>query len=433
MPQQTVSRLRLPLLAAPIVGALLLAGCATGTEPPPTSAPTSEPAPQADFSVMVAQANDQDDYLQKTLEAYAAEVGINIEVIPYPTDTYNTQVTTQLQAGNAADVMILSPGTGQAVSIVTLAEAGLLEPVPGAASVIPAGSEQMYEVDGNLYGQPIALMPISLVYNGAAAERVGITEFPTTFDDMLEACTTARAGGASFTVIAGAIPINTGYLAQLISATRVYASTPDWNAQRMAGKTTFADSKGWQETLETIVALNEGGCFQDGAAGGTFDVITGNIISGASLTAPLPGSAATSIGAASGVDFTVEVFPPATGQKEFVLASATYAWGLNAKASDDVKASVQDFLAWVGTDEQSVALAELAGMVPIKGATEANLVAPFKPIAGLLQSGSFAELPNAGWPNPAVYATLGTGVQGLLTGQTTVDQVLAEMDGAWGN
>ena len=40
-------------------------------------------------------------------------------------------------------------------------------------------------------------------------------------------------------------------------------------------------------------------------------------------------------------------------------------------------------------------------------------------------------LPNATWPNPAVYDALGVGVQGLLTGQTTVDSVLEEMDAAW--
>ena len=48
---------------------------------------------------------------------------------PYPSDAYNTQVTTQLQAGNAADMMVLAPGTGQAISVVTLAEAGFLEPL----------------------------------------------------------------------------------------------------------------------------------------------------------------------------------------------------------------------------------------------------------------------------------------------------------------
>ena len=37
------------------------------------------------------------------------------------------------------------------------------------------------------------------------------------------------------------------------------------------------------------------------------------------------------------------------------------------------------------------------------------------------------------WTNPEVYNALGTGVTGLLTGQTTVEDVLKSMDAAWDN
>ena len=60
--------------------------------------------------IMVAQANDADDYYAQMAAAYTEETGVEIEVIPYPSDAYNTQVTTQLQAGNAADMMILVAG-----------------------------------------------------------------------------------------------------------------------------------------------------------------------------------------------------------------------------------------------------------------------------------------------------------------------------------
>ena len=36
------------------------------------------------------------------------------------------------------------------------------------------------------------------------------------------------------------------------------------------------------------------------------------------------------------------------------------------------------------------------------------------------------------WSNPAVFDTLGKDVQGLLTGQKTVAQTLADLDAAWG-
>ena len=50
----------------------------------------------------------------------------------------------------------------------------------------------------------------------------------------------------------------------------------------------------------------------------------------------------------------------------------------------------------------------------------------------LLPHGSYTPLPNNIWPNPSVYEALQVGVQGLLTGQKTIDQVLTDMDTAWG-
>jgi raffinose/stachyose/melibiose transport system substrate-binding protein len=421
------------LLAAPVAGALILAGCSGSADTGGGGGDaTDAPAEGVGFSIMVAQANDADDYYAKMAEAYTAETGVEIEMIPYPSDAYNTQVTTQLQAGNAADMMVLAPGTGQAISVVTLAEAGFLEPLDEAsAGVIPEGTENLYEVDGEIYGQPTALAPVGLIYNGAGGEEVGIEAYPETFDELLEACTTARDGGKTFTVLAGAIPFNTGLFAMLVSATRVYQADPDWNEQRAAGDVTFVGS-GWEDALNDVIALNEGGCFQDGVAGGTFDSITQGIGGGTSLTAAVPGSAAISIGAGTGLDLTVQAFPPADGQEPFTLASANYAWAVNASSEDDVKASAQTFLDWLAEPEQAQQFADLSGFVPISGATPDNVNAVYEPIGELLETGAFTGLPNATWPNPAVYDTLGVGVQGLLTGQKTVDQVLEEMDAAWG-
>ena len=296
MSQHPASKpLRWSLLAAPVAGVMLLAGCSGGGDTGSTDGASAD-----GFSLMVAQANDADDFYAQMAAAYTEETGTEIEVIPYPSDAYNTQVTTQFQAGNAADVAILSPGTGQPISVITLADAGFLEPLDDtSAGVIPEGTESLYEVDGEIYGQPTSLSPVGFVYNPAAAEEVGVDEFPATFDDLLTACTTAREGGKSFTALAGSAVFNTGLLAQIVSATRVYEETPDWNEQRAAGDVTFADS-GWKQALEDIVAMNDGGCFQDGAAGGTFDSITNGIGGGTSLSAAVPGSAATSINAGAG-------------------------------------------------------------------------------------------------------------------------------------
>jgi raffinose/stachyose/melibiose transport system substrate-binding protein len=432
MPQHPASKqLRWSLLAAPVAGALVLAGCAGGGGG--DDGGSADDGAADGFSIMVAQANDADDFYAQTAAAYTEETGVEIEVIPYPSDAYNTQVTTQFQAGNAADVAILSPGTGQPISVITLAEAGFLEPLDDtSAGVIPEGTESLYELDGEIYGQPTSLSPVGLVWNPAAAEEAGIDEFPATFEEMLKACTTAREAGKSLLVLAGSAVFNTGLLSQLVSATRVYEETPDWNEQRAAGDVTFADSDGWKQTLDDIVAMNDGGCFQDGAAGGTFDSITNGIGGGTALSAAVPGSAATSINAGAGLETVVQAFPPADDQGEFMLASANYAWAINAKAEDGAKASAQEFLDWVANPEQAQQFAELSGAVPITGVSADTLLPVYQPVGDLLESGAYTGLPNATWPNPAVYDALGIGVQGLLTGQKTPDAILEEMDAAWG-
>ena len=279
---------RWSLLAAPLAGVLVLAGCSGGGDS------NGDPEAGAGFSLMVSQANDAETFYQETVDKFTEATGIEIEVIPYPADAYNTQVTTQLQAGNAADKMILITVTGLPLTVCTLVEDDFLLPLGvTSADLITDGSEVQYQVDGETYGQPTSLTPTGFVYNAAAAEAAGIDEYPATYDDMLAACSTARDAGLSFTVLAGAVP-NTGLMAQIISATRVYAD-PDWNEQRAAGDVTFADSDGWKETLEDILEMNESGCFQDGAAGGTFDSITAGLGGATALTAAVPGNAATSI------------------------------------------------------------------------------------------------------------------------------------------
>ena len=153
----TRRHVRWSLLAIPAAGALVLAGCSGSTD---NSGNSTEDPSTTGFSVMVAQANDADDYYAQILDEYSKETGVPIEVIPYPSDAYNTQVTTQLQAGNAADMMILAPGTGQPISVITLADAGFLEPLDEtSAKLLPAGSEAEFQIDGNTFAQPTALTP----------------------------------------------------------------------------------------------------------------------------------------------------------------------------------------------------------------------------------------------------------------------------------
>ena len=250
---------------------------------------------------------------------------------------------------------------------------------------------------------------------------------------MFTLCRTLAADGTSFLALAGSVAPNPGLMAMSISATRVYAQTPDWNKQRIDGKVTFAQSEQWKSVLQTIEQMNDTGCFQKGAAGGGFDAITKGIVQGSSLGAFVPGGAAQEImNNAKGTTIEIQAFPAAAGGKPYLLASPNYALSINAKADAAQKKAAQDFLNWLAEPEHAAQFTKIEGQVPVSGVENADLAPQYAPVKDLLTKGDYAPLPNLSWPNPGIYDALATGVQGMVAGRGNAQSVLESMDKAWG-
>lgn len=410
------------VVAVSTVGAMTLAACGGG-----------DPASDPDTFTFAFEnsTGGQANAWQVVADLYTQETGVQIETQGLPPDSYGLTIRTQLQGGNAPDLMMFSPGRGNANSVLPLAEAGFIEPLGEAsAALVPEGNEPLFSIDGQVYAQPTDIVPVGMVWNSGAAEQAGI-EVPADAAAMLDACRTVAGEGRSLFALAGSAPPNVGLMAMAISATRVYAGTPDWNEQRTAGGVTFADTPGWRDTLQTIVDMNAAGCFQPGAAGGGFDAITQGLTQGSSLAAFVPGGAATELAAASpGLGLEVQAFPPAAGAAPFLLASPNYAVAVNAASDPAQKEAAEAFLAWLAEPDNAARFTEVQGGVPITG-PDANLPAVYAPVAGILESGEYAPLPLLGWPTPAVYDALSTGVQGLVAGQGDIPSVLTALDQAW--
>jgi raffinose/stachyose/melibiose transport system substrate-binding protein len=415
--------------ALPVV--IALAGCSSSSG---TASGGASAGGSSSFTLTYAKSNNVESPFEILAKEYMkANPSVTINLEAKPNDTYGDSVRTQLQAGNAADVIETEAGSGQSRSIVPLAKANFLEPLGNtAAKMIPPGSEALFQVDGKTYGQPLGISYAGLVYNSKAAEAAGITAPAKDFDQVKAACSKAASGGKSLYVLAGSTVPNAGITSLIISATRVYADDPDWNKKRTDGQTTFAGTTGWQQTLQTIVDLNKAGCFQKGAEGAGFDAITNNMAKGTSVAffGPL-GSASELQKAAPDQKFVAEAFPPATsGGKAFGIASATYSLSLNAASTKKDPANA--FLNWLADPDQGDLFAKASGGLPISGLDKLDLSATiYADVADILKKGDYTALPNSGWKSPAVYDALATGVQGLITGQSTVDSVLKSMDTAW--
>ncbi|MCW4466301.1 extracellular solute-binding protein [Glutamicibacter sp. MNS18] len=417
--------LKLAVLALPTIAALTLVGCGASSDA--TGGQTQE------FSLTFATSNTVESPYEALAKQYMETFpDIKITLNPQPNDSYDQVVRTQLQAGNASDVLVTSPGSASGRSILPLVDAGFLEPLgESAAALVPEGSEELFGPNGEVYGLAPEITVVGLVANDTAITATN-TAFPEDFAGLLAQCGPLSEEGKSLFAVAGSASPNTGLLGMQLAATRVYAQDPAWNEKRSAGEVTFADTEGWQRALEAVVLMKDAGCFQGGAEGAGFDGVTKALVSGSSLAAFIPGPSNKQLkSTAEDQDFEVRVLPSEGGPSEdFIYASANYAYSINAASRN--KEAATAFLEWLAEPEQTKAFAEIDGALPVTGLEGYDFEnSAYKNVAELILENRYAPLPNSEWANASVYDELGSGVQGLLTGQQTPEQVLKAMDAAW--
>lgn len=259
---------------------------------------------------------------------------------PVPSENYDSLLRTQLQGGNASDLIMATPRAGTIVSLISLAKADLLAPLSAAGQLVPEASKPLFFVDQQVYGQPTDICVTGTVFNSAAG-----LPYPETIGDLATACRSLSEKHVAFFAMAGSIPINTGIAAVSIAATNVYAQSADWDARRAEGKTTFASTAGWRQTLQMFVDLKKDGCFQPGVEGSGFDAIVGGFGKGTSLAAFIPGGAAKELQAGmQDAKLVVQPFPHSEGGSPFIFAGSDFSLAIS-KASTHQKGA-QAF--WTG-------------------------------------------------------------------------------------
>lgn len=429
MPQHITTRVRraAAVAAAAAVVGVSLTACSGGT------ASGSGKEPQT-ITFAFSEANTKDTSLADAATAYEKlHKGVTITIQKLPAESVAQAIATRVQGGNAPDVFAAESGVGQVNAIQPWAKAGLLLPLtdPAIKSALePAGLSQ-FEYNGKIYAVSRGSGLNGIIWNGDAAKQAGIDLSGTsTFQDVLAACDTAKSKGKTLFGLAGAVPPNPGFLAQIIASSVVYGPDPNWNSERAAGKVKFATTDGWKTTLSSIETMYKRDCFQPGATGAGFDALTNGSASGKFFGFFAPGGAAASVNAASGghVHLTVLPFPSPTGT---TYASISSDQVLAASAKTKSPKLVQDFLKWIaGPDGQKIVSQGVGYPVGTKDASA--LPDTYKPVASVLTSTDVRSFPSIEWANGKVTTDLGSGVQGILTGQKTVDQVLQQLDTDWG-
>ncbi|WP_312169565.1 extracellular solute-binding protein [Microbacterium sp.] len=186
---------RLPLAAAAsvlAVGALALSGC-TGD--------TSGSGDGDGGTTMTLWHNSTTgpgvEFWEKTVADFEADnEGITIEIQSIQNEDLDGKLQTALNSGDAPDIF-LQRGGGKMAAMV---KAGQLKDLTdsiagGAKDEIPDAAYSANSLDGKIYAMPVAVLPGGLFYSQDLFDEAGITENPTTLDELETANAALKSAG----------------------------------------------------------------------------------------------------------------------------------------------------------------------------------------------------------------------------------------------
>lgn len=185
---------RLPLATAVsvlAVGALALSGCTGDTSG----------GGGGDGTTMTLWHNSTTgpgvEFWEKTVADFEAENdGVTIEIQSVQNEDLDGKLQTALNSGDAPDIF-LQRGGGKMAAMV---KAGQLKDLTdaiegGAKDEIPDAAYSANSLDGKIYAMPVAVLPGGLFYSQDLFDQAGITENPTTLDELETANEAIKGAG----------------------------------------------------------------------------------------------------------------------------------------------------------------------------------------------------------------------------------------------
>lgn len=383
------------------------------------------------------------DAVNANFEKANPNIQINMEYVP--TATLPQLLLTQLQGGNGPDIFYGSSGSGNTNSLIPLVNQGYLADLSKQAwsSKIPKEFDSLDTLKGKRYLFPLDIPSVGIMYNPVLMKQNGFS-VPNSFAQLLSLCKAAQAKGMSALTIAGAAGPNLQLTADALGAAYVYSKDPNWDAERAAGKVTFANSPLWTSALNHFVSMYQHGCYQQGAAGAGGNAARGLVANGQALGEVLTTAAQPQLLAVNpNVPLAMAAFPGDRPGAGYLWVGPSDSLAVNAH-SPNLKAALTyiDFLARTGQSRLMAGLQGGFSWNDYKRLTQGKLTTKDFAKAGFAWASGIQTALNAGhgltsgvydWPNPNVATALDTDMQGLMTGQKSVAQTLSDMDAAWGS
>jgi raffinose/stachyose/melibiose transport system substrate-binding protein len=354
----------------------------------------------------------------------------NIKIDPqYQVVSNTSTLNTEFAAGHGTDIVYMAPGNGGTSSVWPFARDGYLLNLSNAswANGMYQPTKPLYMYKGKVYAWDMGESSTLLSYNQDYFTAHNLT-LPTTFDQLLTLCKTISAQGEiPISWGAASTAVNIGDLTSLAVSNVTF---PQWLQQRSASKTTFQESAGWRNTVEEITKMNSAGCFQQGAAGLQLTQMITQFSSGkAAMLFTYAGLDAALMKEDPNLHIGMLV-PPGPTEKSTRL-SITSAGGLGIWSKSPNKAAAETFLNFISKPNESAEFAKLNVLISADQERSGQVPSYYSQVEPYYKQQRTTSTPVWQFPNLEMANTAGAQVTGLFTGQTTVDQLLADLDQDW--
>lgn len=185
---------RLPLASAVTVlavGALALSGC---------TADSSGTGDGGDTSMTLwhnSTTGPGVEFWEQTVADFEKDnPGVTIDIQSIQNEDLDGKLQTALNSGDAPDIFLQRGGGKMAAMVKAGQLKDLTDAISGpAADEIPDASYSANSLDGKIYAMPVAVLPGGLFYSQDLFDQAGITENPTTLDELEEATVALKGAG----------------------------------------------------------------------------------------------------------------------------------------------------------------------------------------------------------------------------------------------
>lgn len=208
-----------------------------------------------------ATAGDGRQYWEDFAAAFESEhEGVTVQIEAIQNEDYEGKLTTAMQdLGSGPDVFMTLGGQKDRDMIAAGQLMDLTDKISDTVKTQMAAALDSVTYDGKIYGVPVTVQPGGIWYSKDLFAQAGITEVPTTWEELMDACQKLKDAGID--------PIAVGAKDAWPAAHWYYwlslrICSPDVYDESMANKDFSAEC--WTAAGEKLQELNDAGYFNEG-------------------------------------------------------------------------------------------------------------------------------------------------------------------------